>query len=142
MGHSIVEWRGRSARLHDLDLCATARLLLTVVRERVRAEGDSEALRAQMRAFETASDAPAPGMVELDMESCARNLDEVAELARTFDVAEEKARAFGERVPKGCLNEVEGAYGLVWQNDVDARVVIGAIVALRALIDQSPGAPR
>jgi|JI9StandDraft_2_1071091.scaffolds.fasta_scaffold126044_2 hypothetical protein len=110
MAHSFFEYRGRSVRLHDLDI-VIALLLFDAALSRRDGRGAQDHLQGVVREWTSRLDAWGPGCIDLELDTILTGSASADALLGLIGQAQEELRMHGDEVPAEYINDRLGPSG-------------------------------
>jgi hypothetical protein len=130
MAYSIIEFKNKSVRIHDLDLAVACFLLL-------RQNGDTNSSLFD-KLFEDWIDSisyDGPGCIDLHLNSYLVNPESIQLVKTQIDLTIQSLDETSNFYPKDELNPILAKAKITLENDYRIDLILRALSGLRSLID-------
>ena len=139
MGHSVVEYRGRTRRLHDIEIVTVVHVVLDAWRSEPGAATVTPGVARLLAAWSTMIDTYGPGTLDVELDPFLETEADRESLSRLMQRARERLAARGDVVPGEYMNRIVDAPGVLEFVDRPVADVLAAFDRFGAVLVEPPG---
>lgn len=139
MGHSVVEYRGRSRRLHDIEIVTVVHIVLDARRSEDGAPPVTPGVERLLAAWSTMFDTYGPGTLDVELDGYLESEADRESLSRLMQRARARLAGQGDVVSGDYMNRIVDAPGVLEFVDRPLADVLAAFDRFAAVMADSPG---